>query len=131
MPRKPKSKEPEALATALGALDDLHQAVITLALEHDIEHLAEDELTSEENDDLPPSTFRVSDMRAGPERGGGVALDTRMMLTLDDEQAEALLFAIMRKLRAGDELVEVELDGRMLIAGGAARDLRRTLKEGA
>jgi hypothetical protein len=57
-------------------------------------------------------------------------LDTRLTVTLDDDQAEALIFKLMRMVRQGEEL-ELELDGRLVIGAAAAKDFRRALKEGA
>lgn len=130
--RKTKDDAPESLAEALDALDQVHQAIIKMAIDSDLSPAAEDTLTSPENDDLPPSHFDVGEMNAGPERGGGIVLDTRLTLTLDDEQGEALIFALMRNVReGGDGEVSIELDGRFVIGSAAAKDFRRALREGA
>ncbi len=129
--RKPKDDASESLAEALDDLDKLHASIIKMALDADTSPIAENELTSDKNDDLPESRFDVGDMNAGPERGGGVVLDTRLTLTVDDDLAEALLFALMRKIREGGDLVELELDGRFVIGSAAAKDFRAALKSGS
>jgi hypothetical protein len=128
--RKHKGETGEELAEALDALDVVHGAIIKNAIEADIAALGEDDLASPDNDDLPESAFHVGEMNEGPERGGGVVLDTRLTVTLDDDQAEALIFKLMRMVRQGEEL-ELELDGRLVIGAAAAKDFRRALKEGA
>ncbi|MGH2997673.1 MAG: hypothetical protein ACRDNM_00075 [Gaiellaceae bacterium] len=128
--RKKKNEEVDALGTALDALDDVHASIIALAEAGGIVHETENELATGDGDDLPESSFVVGDDTTGPERGGGIVLDTRLSLSVSAEQAEALVFVLMREIRAGGEYVEVELDGRLLIGAGAARDFRRALKEG-
>lgn len=133
MVRKRKTKDNEtsdALAEALDGLDAVHTAIVKMALDADISPVEEDELTSVENDDLPGSTFTVGDMNSGPERGGGVVLDTRVTLELDSDQAEAIVFALMRQIRNGDDELELMLDGRFVIGAAAAKDFRRALREG-
>jgi hypothetical protein len=129
--RKTKDDAPESLAEALDALDAVHGAIVKMALHADITPAAQDALTSPDNDDLPLSSFDVGEMDTGPERGGGVVLDTRIELRLDDEQAEAMIFALARSVREGGDLIALELDGRLVIGAAAAKDFRRALREGA
>lgn len=135
--RRPKKDqapaEAEALAEALDGLDQVHGAIVKMAIEAELSPAADDLLVQDDNDDLPESRFDVGQMNAGPERGGGVVLDTRLTLTLDDEQAEAIAFSLMRSIRNEDEEhpIVLELDGRFVIGTAAAKDFRRALREGA
>lgn len=131
MTKRKKNVEVDALGTALDALDECHAAIIALAQAADLHPTTENELSTVDGDDLPTSSFVVGDDASGPERGGGVVLDTRLTLSVSVEQAEALLFVLMHEIRAAGEDVEIELDGRLLVGAGAARDFRRALKEGA
>jgi hypothetical protein len=124
-------KDADSLARALDALDDVHGAVVELALAAGLEHQKAAEFLVEDGDRLPVSQFSL-DMGTAPDRGA-LALDTRMSFALDPEDAEALAFELLRRVREaeidGRAGVEIELDGRWIVPRKASSDLRRALRE--
>jgi hypothetical protein len=127
MPRKKRTSNAagELLAKALDAVDDVHRAIVDLAGEAELEPV-ESGLTTDAGGDYPTAYFSVDGDEA-PERGG-VAFDTRLTLALDEEQAEALAFELLRAIREEGD-IEIEVDGRFLLSRKAAPDLRRALRE--
>src|SRR3974377_2331549 len=119
MPRKRTDRDDAAplFEAVLDAVDTLHVAVVKFGGATEIE--PSHELTSDDVDDLPESRFLVGDEETGPERGGGLVLDTRLSLSLDPEQAETLLFELARAVREGGKEISLPLDGRLVIGRDA------------
>lgn len=128
--RKDDDEKHETLFEAFDHLDAAHVALIRYAEEQGIEHEAEDELTGDDGDEFPSAAFWVGGKKIRPARGE-VVVDARLTLKLSNDQVEALMFELTRRMRegrAGDDTVEVDLDGRLLIGEEAVGDLREALR---
>ena len=122
----------DALEDTLRTLDELHAAIVHLANAADLSPEAESELTSPAGNRLPLTLFVVGDeARAAVPAGYKVALETRLSLSMTQEQAEALAFVLLRTVREedSDDDVVIDLDGRALFDKAAARDLADALDE--
>jgi hypothetical protein len=130
MTRRSKKDDPDVttLEGGLDALDHVHAAILALGTAAGLEHADEAGLTTAAGDRRPLASLIVGDEdEADPERGG-MALDVRLTLSLDAEQAEALAFQLLREVRdvAGSkEELEIDVDGRLLLPALAARDVKR------
>ena len=111
---------------SLDLLDQLHTCFVDFAELCDVD-ADRGPLVTDDGERLPRSQF-VVDGDDEVERGG-IAIDTRTTLCLSHEQAESLVFSLVRALRDGEDEVAIDLDGRFMLKGSAARDVRRTLDE--
>jgi hypothetical protein len=124
----------DALSTALDALDEVHGAVVALALAAGIEHANASELVSPAGDRFPRVTFVLDTKDIAPERGA-VSMAARLKLVLDPEDAEVLAFELLREVREaetagrGEVEIEIGLDGTLRLSRQATPDLRRALRE--